>query len=72
MAMTKHLEDALKVITKKFPIEIFTPEDLYGLPFNRPSWICNRLVEEEKLHNKTSVDHSGSFPRVIYKYQIKQ
>lgn len=55
MAMTEHLKTAYKLIKNKYPTEIFRPGDLYAMPFNRPQWVCDRLVEEGKLVNKTKI-----------------
>lgn len=70
MAMTEHLEFAYKIIKEKYPNEIFEPTDLYGLPFNRPAWVCGRLVEENKLEDKTEVAFADGFPRVVYQFKV--
>ena len=73
MAMTKHLEEALKDIKKIIKKgEIFTPEDLYGFPHNRPAWICRRLEEEGKLEDNTVVRRVKGAFTVKYRYRLKQ
>lgn len=73
MAMTAHLEEALKDIKKIVePNQVFTPYEVSGIPHNRINWICERLKEEGKLEDKSELVLTSRLPKVIYKYKIKQ
>ena len=46
--ITKHLQETIKYL----PDGWFEPTDLYGSPFNRVYWVCNRLTEEGILESR--------------------